>query len=71
MQRHQPSNGFPRLLTADETAACLRTSRKGVYAMVERGLLPGVVRIGRRLLFRSDELVHWLDQKHASSPKEQ
>ena len=40
------------LLTADEVAALLRTSRKAIYAMAERGLLPGVIRIGRRLLVR-------------------
>ena len=62
--------GLPILLTVEETATLLRTSRKGVYAMVERGLVPGVTRIGRRVLVRSDELVHWLDQKRAPSPKE-
>ena len=30
----------------------LRTTRKAIYAMVERGALPGVVRVGRRLLVR-------------------
>jgi excisionase family DNA binding protein len=60
----------PVLLTVAETAALLRTSRKAVYAMVERGQLPGVIRIGRRLLFRRDALVDWLDQKDAPSPKE-
>ena len=60
----------PVLLTVAETAALLRTSRKAVYAMVERGQLPGVIRIGRRLLVRRDALVDWLDQKDAPSPKE-
>jgi excisionase family DNA binding protein len=61
---------FPRalLLTADETAALLRTSRKAVYAMAERGLLPGVTRIGRRLLVRRDDLLSWLDERRAASP---
>jgi excisionase family DNA binding protein len=59
-----------RFLTADETAALLRTSRKAIYVMAERGLLPGVTRIGRRILFRADVLLHWLDQKSAPSPKE-
>ena len=63
--------GVPVLLTADETADLLRTSRKAVYAMVERGQLPGVTRIGRRVLFRREALIHWLNQKHAPSPKEQ
>ena len=49
------------LLTVDETAALLRTSRKAIYVMVERGKLPGVVRIGKRILFRRVELMRWLD----------
>ena len=60
----------PMLATAAEVAMILRTSRKAVYLMAERGLLPGVTRIGRRILFRTDVLLHWLDQKSASSPKE-
>ena len=36
--------------TANEVAELLRTSRPAVYAMVERGQIPGVVRIGRRVL---------------------
>jgi len=64
------SNGLPVLLTADETADLLRTSRKAIYVMAERGQLPGVTRIGRRLLFRSDSLLDWLDQKRALSLQE-
>jgi excisionase family DNA binding protein len=60
----------PILATPDEAAALLRTTRKAVYSMAERGLLPGVTRIGRRLLFRTDALLNWLDQKSAPSPKE-
>jgi excisionase family DNA binding protein len=60
----------PVLLTTDEVASLLRTSRKAVYCMTERGQLPGVTRIGRRLLFRSCALVDYLDRKCASSPKE-
>jgi excisionase family DNA binding protein len=49
------------LLTADETAALLRTSRTAIYAMVARGQLPGIVRIGRRVLFRRLDLIRWID----------
>ncbi len=63
-------NGLPVLLTADETADLLRTTRGAIYAMHERGQLPGATRIGRRLLFRHDVLLDWLDQKRAPSPKE-
>jgi len=38
--------------------------------MVERGQLPGVVRVRRRVLLRSDALLHWLEQKCAPSPEE-
>jgi excisionase family DNA binding protein len=51
------------LLTPDDVASLLRTSRKAIYAMVERGQLPGIVRIGRRVLLREAELIEWLRQK--------
>jgi excisionase family DNA binding protein len=60
----------PLLLTVDEAAALLRTTRRAIYAMVERHQVPGVIRIRRRVLFRAADLLHWLDQKCASSPKE-
>jgi excisionase family DNA binding protein len=63
-------NDPPLLLTTDEVAVILRTSRKAIYDMAERGLLPGVTRLGRRVLFRSDDLLHWLRQKSVSLPKE-
>ena len=48
----------------------LRTSRRAIYAMVERNQLPGVARIGRRVLVRRADLIDWLDQKSALSLKE-
>jgi excisionase family DNA binding protein len=59
---------LPFLLTADETAVLLRTTRKAIYARAERGLLPGVLRDGRRLLVRRDDLLSWLDERRAASP---
>jgi excisionase family DNA binding protein len=61
---------LPLLLTASETATLLRTTRKAVYAMIERGLLPGVTRIGRRVLVRSGDLLDFLDHNRAPSPQE-
>ena len=61
---------MPTLLTAQEVAVLLRTTRIAVYAMVARAQIPGVTRLGRRVLFRADELVKWLDQNRAPSPKE-
>ena len=61
---------LPFLLTAGDLAKLLRSSRKAVYAMAERGQLPGVTKIGRRVLFRRDDLLLWLDQKRTRSLEE-
>ena len=63
-------NEYSFLMTVPEVADFLRTSPKGVYAMVARRQLPGVIHIGRNLRFRRDTLLDWLDQKDAPSPKE-
>ena len=60
----------PLLLTSAEVAELLRTSRSAIYAMIARGQLPGVTRIGRRVLYRRDVLLDWLDQKRTPSLEE-
>ncbi len=59
------------LLTPDDVAAILRTTRKAIYAMVERGTLPAstIRRIGRRILFHRAELLQWLNTT-AAAPSE-
>jgi excisionase family DNA binding protein len=52
----------PELLTVTEVAAYLRTSRAAVYHLIERGQLPGVVRVGRRVLVKRDVLESALDE---------
>ena len=47
----------------------LRQSQKATYAMIARGQLPGVVRIGRRVLIHRDDLLRWLDESRAPSPE--
>lgn len=61
------TDSFPLLLTVAETASLLRTSPKAVYAMIERGQLPGVTRVGRRVLLRSTDLLDFLDHNRAPS----
>jgi len=61
---------LPVLLTVDEAADLLRTTRRAIYAMIERCQLPGVIRVRRRVLLRADDLLDWLNQKRAPSPEE-
>lgn len=57
----------PHLLTIDEVAGHLRTTRKAVYALIRRGTLPGVIRLPRRLLVDRAVLVGWLEERRAVS----
>lgn len=57
------------LLNVTETAELLRTTPDAIYSMKARGQLPGVTRIGRRLLFRRDLLLDWL--RHKSTPSQE
>ena len=73
LRSHSPRSAFeadqklPVLLTVAEAAELLRTTPRGVYAMVERRQIAGVVRLRRRVLFRTDVLLDWLHQKSAPS----
>jgi excisionase family DNA binding protein len=68
---HEPRRAaLPVLLTVDEAADLLRTTRRAIYAMIERRQLPGVTRVRRRVLVRADDLLDWLNQKRAPSPEE-
>jgi len=64
------STQLPILLTPDEAAAVIRTTRKGIYNLIARGQMPGVTRLGRRVLIRSRDLLDWLDRNCAPSTQE-
>lgn len=56
---------LPTYLKPDEAALLLRTSRKAIYSMIERRQMPGVCRIGRRVLIKRADLVDFLDHNTA------
>ena len=62
-------NVLPKLLTVEEVAEALRKTRKAIYAMVERGQLPGAFKLGGCLRVRQDVLLQWLEEKGAPSPE--
>jgi excisionase family DNA binding protein len=49
-------NTLGELLTIDQAAQLLNVTPKAARLMVDRGAMPGVVRIGRRVRVRRDEL---------------
>lgn len=61
--KHHP----PALITVSEAASLLRQSVEAVYKMIQRGHLPGVLRIGRRIRVDSRVLVEWLNQNRVPS----
>jgi excisionase family DNA binding protein len=65
------TDGLPIFLTANEAADILRTTRKAIYVMIERRKLPGVKKIGKRILISSHDLLTWIeDQRGAPLLKE-
>lgn len=58
---------LPPFLTVEQLASLLQKSEKAIHSMVERGLVPGVIRVRRRLLFSRSALVRWLDQNRVPS----
>ncbi len=61
------TDALPLLLTVDETAVLLRTTRGALYAMIERGQIPHI-RLGRRVRFHRDDLLRFLAERRAPSP---
>ena len=61
------SSAFAPYMAVAEVAVLLRTSAGAIYKMVERGQLPGVIRVGKRLLVERAVLVHWLHQNRTPS----
>jgi excisionase family DNA binding protein len=57
------AQGEPALLTVEEVADYLRTTRAAVYHQIARGQLPGVVRVGRRVLVKRIVLERALDER--------
>jgi excisionase family DNA binding protein len=52
------------LCTVPEVAEILRTTPKAVFALIERGQIKGVRRLGRRVLVHREELLKGLETQH-------
>lgn len=57
----EPPVVLPEILTADDLALLLRVDRKTIYEAARLGQLPGMRKIGRRVLrFSRDAVLEWL-----------
>jgi excisionase family DNA binding protein len=56
------STALPEVMNVIELAALLRVDRKSAYALVARGEVPGVRRIGRTIRISRDAVLDWLRQ---------
>jgi excisionase family DNA binding protein len=58
-----PTGSLSQVLTVDELAQLLRIDRKVAYEAIAAGQIPGVRRIGRRVLRISrDAVLSWLHE---------
>jgi len=57
----------PSLMTTEELAVLLHTSKGAVYARHARGGIPGGVRLGRTLRFDPRIIAQWLSANSASA----
>ena len=48
-------------LSVEQVAELLHTTNASIYVKVSRGQLPGVRKIGRRLLFNKASLIDWIE----------
>jgi excisionase family DNA binding protein len=49
-----------RYIGAEDTAALLRTTKVGIYQMINRKQLPHI-KVGKRLLFDPEDLEQWVN----------
>lgn len=59
----------PDVLVVDEVARLLRLNRKTVYAMVQRGEIPGARWCGRALRFSRAAVLAWLAEGQGRAPR--
>src|ERR1022692_3116517 len=60
---------LPAVLTPDDLAALLRVRKRAVLDAIQRGELPGVRRVGRRIRADPDTGLRWLADGRGQSPR--
>ena len=61
MTKNFDNTQLPGLLTVEQVAKWLDRTPKAIYALVYRGKIPGVRRIGKRIYFLQKILLSWIE----------
>ena len=57
---------MPAVLTVPELAKLLRVSKPTAYSIVARGLVPGVIKLGKVIRLHTPTVVAWMAQGSAT-----
>jgi excisionase family DNA binding protein len=68
MGTDETTSALPRLLTFDETAAYLRTPVATLRYWRHLGTGPRGLRLGRRVMFRREDVDGWLSNRLEAEP---
>jgi excisionase family DNA binding protein len=60
---------LPAVLTPDDLAVLLRVRKRAVLDAIQRGELPGVRRVGRRIRADRDTVLRWLADGRGQAAK--
>ena len=60
---------LPAVLNPDELAVLLRMRKRAVLDAIQRGELPGVRRVGRRIRADRDTVLRWLADGRGQGPR--
>jgi len=60
---------LPSVLTPDDLAVLLRMRKRAVLDAIQRGELPGVRRVGRRIRADRDTVLRWLADGRGQGPR--
>ena len=69
VEREGDGTELPAVLTPDDLAALLRVRKRAVLDAIQRGELPGVRRVGRRIRADRDTVLQWLADGRGQAPK--
>jgi len=69
INRNSEFSDLPPILTVKELADVLRVNPKTLYEAIDDGQIPGVQRIGRRIVIVRDVVVDWLCGGRGSSSR--